>query len=66
MDIVSLLAVAVNATTSVAPETQPLPSYVGYIGIALAAIFFGSNFIPVKQYETGDGENFKQCFQLCI
>lgn len=36
----------------------PLPQYVGYIGCFLAALFFGSNFIPVKKFETGDGESF--------
>ena len=32
------------------------PDYVGFIACFLAALFFGSNFIPVKKFETGDGE----------
>ena len=37
---------------------------VGYIGIACAVFFFGSNFIPIKKYETGDGMFFQ--FVVCI
>lgn len=29
--------------------------YLGYIGAIVAVLFFGSNFVPVKKYETGDG-----------
>lgn len=29
--------------------------YLGYIGALVAVVFFGSNFVPVKKYETGDG-----------
>lgn len=29
--------------------------YLGYIGAIVAVVFFGSNFVPVKKYETGDG-----------
>lgn len=43
-----------SATTTEAPQT--LPQYVGYIACVLAAILFGSNFIPVKKFETGDGK----------
>ncbi len=31
-------------------------TYLGYIGAIIAILFFGSNFVPVKTYETGDGE----------
>jgi hypothetical protein len=27
----------------------------GLIGAAVAVVFFGSNFVPLKKYETGDG-----------
>jgi len=37
---------------------------IGYIGIATAVLFFGSNFIPIKKYETGDGMFFQ--FVVCI
>lgn len=29
--------------------------WVGWIGVAIAVAFFGSNFIPVKKFDTGDG-----------
>ncbi|XP_014786458.1 transmembrane protein 144 isoform X2 [Octopus bimaculoides] len=31
----------------------------GYISSAISVIFYGSNFVPVKQYETGDGMFFQ-------
>ena len=33
--------------------------YVGFICAGVAVVFFGSNFVPVKKFETGDG---KDCF----
>ena len=33
------------------------PTYVGFICAGVAVIFFGSNFVPVKKFETGDGKN---------
>jgi len=32
---------------------------IGYVCAALAVVLFGSNFIPVKQYEAGDGVFFQ-------
>ena len=31
-------------------------SWEGYVGAVVAVIFFGSNFVPVKKFETGDGK----------
>ncbi|KAL5460463.1 hypothetical protein EMCRGX_G033914 [Ephydatia muelleri] len=31
----------------------------GYIGAAVAIVFFGSNFVPVKKFDTGDGFFFQ-------
>jgi len=31
----------------------------GYLGAALASLFFGTNFIPVKTFDTGDGFFFQ-------
>ena len=31
------------------------PVYVGFICAGVAVVFFGSNFVPVKKFETGDG-----------
>eukprot|EP01125_Pyxidicula_operculata_P010316 TRINITY_DN3400_c0_g1_i2.p1 TRINITY_DN3400_c0_g1~~TRINITY_DN3400_c0_g1_i2.p1 ORF type:complete len:193 (-),score=30.65 TRINITY_DN3400_c0_g1_i2:636-1214(-) len=36
-----------------------IPQYVGYICAGIAGLCFGSNFVPVKQYETGDGLFFQ-------
>jgi len=38
---------------------QPVPQYVGYICAGIAGFFFGSNFIPVKKFETGNGIYFQ-------
>lgn len=48
-------------TTTVAP-IAPVPPLWGFIGLVIAVLFFGSNYLPVKQYETGDG----MFFQLII
>lgn len=37
--------------------------YLGYIGAMVAVVFFGSNFVPVKKYETGDGN--EGCGMAC-
>ena len=37
---------------------------VGYIAVIVAVVFYGSNFIPVKRYDTGDGMFFQ--WMMCI
>jgi len=32
---------------------------IGYLAVAVAVVCFGSNFVPVKKYETGDGMFFQ-------
>lgn len=40
-----------------------LGSYtLGYLGILVASLFFGSNFVPVKKYPTGDGLSYVWVF----
>ncbi|KAK5584027.1 hypothetical protein RB653_005634 [Dictyostelium firmibasis] len=34
------------------------PQVIGYIGAAIASLFFGSNYVPVKNYPTGNGLAF--------
>lgn len=34
----------------------------GYMGALLASVFFGSNYVPVKNYPTGDGMSFVWVF----
>ena len=29
--------------------------WIGFVGAVIAIVLFGSNFIPVKKYDTGDG-----------
>lgn len=40
------------------------PTYVGFIGVVVAVVFFGSNFVPLKKFDTGDGIFFQ--WVLCI
>lgn len=35
---------------------------VGYLGAGVAAVFFGSNYVPTKNYPTGDGISFVWSF----
>ena len=44
-----------NASNS----TDGLPAYSGFIFLLGSSLFYGSNYIPVKQYETGDGMFFQ-------
>ncbi|XP_071950927.1 transmembrane protein 144-like [Antedon mediterranea] len=48
----------VNWTTVTNSTVTPSPNYsdtAGYIGAVVAVIFFGSNLVPVKKSNTGDG-----------
>lgn len=29
--------------------------WIGFLGAVIAIVLFGSNFVPVKKFETGDG-----------
>ena len=39
-------------------------TWIGYVGAIVAIIFFGTNFIPVKKFDTGDGMFFQ--WVLCV
>ncbi|CAF0885812.1 unnamed protein product [Didymodactylos carnosus] len=39
-----------------------LPVWTGFVGCLVASLFFGSNFVPVKQFSAGDGFFFQFCF----
>jgi glucose uptake protein GlcU len=41
-----------------------LPSYIGYISVIGSSILFGSCYVPVKKFETGDGMFFQ--LMVCI
>jgi hypothetical protein len=32
------------------------PTYVGFIVAGVAVVFYGSNYVPVKKFDTGDGQ----------
>lgn len=58
-NVTSTLASTMNSvpvTTPIPPKTSPS---IGYICASIAVIFYGSNFVPVKKYETGDGMFFQ-------
>lgn len=38
--------------------------YLGFVAVGISVLGFGSNFIPVKRYETGDGIFFQ--WILCL
>ncbi|ESP03690.1 hypothetical protein LOTGIDRAFT_137008 [Lottia gigantea] len=49
-----------TTNSTVLPDNSPVyPEYVGFICAGVAVIFYGSNFVPVKKYETGDGMFFQ-------
>lgn len=52
-----------NTTTSLPPITPTGSMLWGYLSIILCVFCWGTNFIPVKHYETGDGVFFQ--FIMC-
>ncbi|KAK3576890.1 hypothetical protein CHS0354_012948 [Potamilus streckersoni] len=46
-------------TTTVSPCNDTTAVYMGYIAAGIAVLFYGSNFAPVKKFETGDGMFFQ-------
>ncbi|CAF0712887.1 unnamed protein product [Brachionus calyciflorus] len=45
-------------------NSTTLPTYSGFLFLVGSSFFYGSNYLPVKQYETGDGMFFQLI--LCI
>jgi len=41
--------------TTAAPVSHALPMYWGFLAILVTSVLLGSNLIPVKKFETGDG-----------
>lgn len=35
-----------------------IPQFWGFIAAAISILFFGTNFVPVKKFDTGDGKPF--------
>lgn len=55
---------AILNTTS-AP-LDPAQTYLGFGALCISILFFGSNFLPVKQFETGDGMFFQLILTTAI
>ena len=36
-------------------EISTLPPWIGYIALIICVVFFGSNWVPIKKVESGDG-----------
>ena len=56
----TLTTVAFNLTTqnhmtTVAPSDGLSKQVIGYIAVVVAVLLFGSNLVPIKKFETGDG-----------
>jgi hypothetical protein len=51
-------------STTMASTDSKLPEWSGYLFLVGCAVFWGSNFVPVKQFETGDGMFFQLI--LCV
>lgn len=52
------------SSSTVAPET--VPTYVGFLCLTVSILFFGSNYLPVKQFQTGDGMFFQLVLTTAI
>ena len=44
-------------TTDMCAGPKHGTEWMGWVGAIIAVVFFGSNFIPVKKFNTGDGKN---------
>lgn len=51
-------------STTQVPES--VPSYVGFLCLTISVLFFGSNYLPVKQFQTGDGMFYQLILTLAI
>ncbi|XP_078601426.1 transmembrane protein 144-like isoform X2 [Branchiostoma floridae x Branchiostoma japonicum] len=58
-----------NVTTTIVPLVTLQPSnstndeaYIGFIAATIACVFFGTNLVPVKRVDTGDGMFFQWVF----
>lgn len=47
-------------------QDYPIAAHWGYISLVVAVFFYGSNYLPVKQYETGDGMFFQLILAIGI
>ena len=65
---------AANMSSYPSPSPSPLPpqpvqqvsELVGYASVCVSVLFFGSNLLPIKQFETGDGMLYQFVFAAAI
>lgn len=53
-----LVNTTLTSSTTVEPPEHP-KAIIGYACLVVSVLFFGSNYLPVKQFETGDGMFFQ-------
>ena len=58
MNISNLTSTLPFITTSQLPSFTPL--WIGYLALFITVILFGSNWAPIKKFETGDGIQLMQ------
>jgi len=51
-----------HSSTAQPDDGPAYPKYLGFICAGIAVVFYGSNFVPVKKFETGDGMFFQWVF----
>jgi hypothetical protein len=56
-------AIVTNSTTTAPPLTLTV-QILDYVFMFISSVFYGSNYLPLKHYETGDGFFFQ--FMLCM
>jgi len=54
VELVNNMTTSHYASTTESPQVHFSASF-GYVSIAVAVTLFGSSFVPVKKFETGDG-----------
>jgi hypothetical protein len=54
------------ANASNSSNTTNVPEYIGFISLSVSVVFFGSNYLPVKAYDTGDGMFFQLILTTAI
>ncbi|OWF41287.1 transmembrane protein 144-like [Mizuhopecten yessoensis] len=57
--------ISISNSTACASDDTLAPEF-GYVAALVAVVFYGSNFVPVKKYETGDGMFFQWVMSSAI
>ena len=66
MNITTSTVITTLLTNSTHVPDSVVPNYVGYLALSVSVVFLGSNYLPVKQYETGDGMFFQLILTTAI